>query len=116
MVNSTWLKKRSVGNKLGTGSYLSMATFEDSKLRTKESKRYCHNRQVQMRSTLRSAPEMPGLQFRLVRPYGRHHVFVLAWPGAGECALPSPGWNASLSLITRISIKPAASTLANGPP
>jgi hypothetical protein len=52
-----------------------MATFEDSKLRTKESRRYCHNRQVQMRSTLRSAPEMQGLQFRLVRPFGRHHVF-----------------------------------------
>jgi hypothetical protein len=46
-----------------------MATFEDSKLRTKESKRYCRDRQVQMRSTLRSATGMQGLQFHLVRPF-----------------------------------------------
>ena len=116
VVNSTWLEKRSDGHNLGMVATVSMATFEDSKLRTKESRRHCHNRQVQMRSTLRSAPEMQGLQFCLVRPFGRHHVFVLAWPGAGECALPGPGWDASLNLITRISIKLAASTLANGLP
>lgn len=91
MVNSTWLEKRSDGHKLGTCSApVSMATFEDSKLRTKESKRNWHNRQVQMRSTLCSAPELQGLQFRLVRPFGRHHVFVTVLAWAGECALPSP--------------------------